>query len=156
MGCVVVEDHCAVYGHARAFASFPTSSLHQRSPTAAARTCVRYLYGLWDRVTLTVAIGLFWYWVAMNIVSWRERRVAYLFSRRPLRILADSVIIGIGVLWIVVCFKEISHYPDERIFSAPNALWYAPAVGIADSVGDSSGFVFWLRLHHSLVRRTPA
>jgi len=45
-------------------------------------------------------------------------------------ILADIVIIGIGVFWIVVCWKEISHYPNERLFSAPTSLWYAPLLGL--------------------------
>ena len=116
----------------------------------------RHLYGWWDSITFTVAIGLFWYWVAMNIVSWRERRVAHLFSWRPLRILADIVIVGMGVFWIVVCWKEISHYPDERLFSVPTPLWYALLLGLSILWGMVLVSFFGYDCILSLPRRTAA
>jgi hypothetical protein len=103
------------------------------APLALPRAFVfRHLPGWWDPVTFIVAIGLFWYWVGMNIVSWRERRIAYLFSWRPLRLLADALFIGVGVFWIVVCWNEI-HGPNERLFSAQDWqdwLWYAISLGL--------------------------
>ena len=100
------------------------------APLALPRAFVfRHLPGLWDPVTFTVAIGLFWYWVGMNFVSWRERRAAYLFSWRPLRLLADVLAIGVGLFWIGVCWNEIRH-PNERLFSVQDWLWYALLLGL--------------------------
>src|SRR3954454_4075156 len=67
------------------------------APLALLETFVfRHLPGRWDLITFVVAIGVFWYWVGMNIVSWREQRAAYLFLWTPLRLLADIMIIGLG------------------------------------------------------------
>jgi hypothetical protein len=124
-----VEDRGAIHGYAGALPSFPTSRLHQRPPSTTASICVPSSARLVDPVTFTVAIGLFWYWVGMNIVSWRERRAAYLFSWRPLQLLADVLAIGVGLFWIGVCWNEIRH-PNERLFSVQDWLWYALLFGL--------------------------
>jgi hypothetical protein len=115
------------------------------APLALPRVLVfRHLHGWWDPITFTVAIAFFWYWIGMNIVSWRQRRLAYLFSWRPLRLLTDILLIGVGVFWIAVCGNEIHVYPP---FSAHDWLWYASITGNTDPVGDSADFVLWIRLH---------
>jgi hypothetical protein len=123
------------------------------APLALPRALVfRHLHGLWDPITFTVAIALFWYWVGLNIVSWRERRVAYLFSWRPLRLLTDVMLIGIGVFWIVVCWNEIDPYTNERLFSARDCLWYALLLGLPILWGTALISFFGYDCIHSLLR----
>jgi len=83
----------------------------------------RWFPGWWDRIALIVAIGVFWHWVAMNVASWRERRMACMFSSEPLRVLADLAVIGVGVFWMAVVWGWV-HHPNERLFSLQERLWH--------------------------------
>ena len=126
------------------------------APLALPRAFVfRHLPGWWDPITFTVGIGLLWYWVAMNIVSWRERGVAYLFSWRPLRLVADVVVIGIGLFWIVVCWNEI-HHPNERLFSLQDWMWYALLLGLPIVWGMVLISFFGYDCIHCLIRNKSA
>ena len=71
------------------------------APVQLAGTLWRDLEWPWDAVILIAAIGVFWYWVAVNIESWRERRAPFLFAWRPLRIAADLFLIAAGasLMW---------------------------------------------------------
>jgi hypothetical protein len=127
------------------------------APLALPRALMfRHLHGLWDPITFIAAIGVFWYWVGLNIVSWRERRAAYLFSKIPLRLLADVLLIGVGVFWIFVCWKEIYPNPQERLFSAPDWGWYALLLGLPILWGIVLISFFGYDCIHSLVRRKSA
>jgi hypothetical protein len=68
------------------------------APAALGRALLaRHLPGWWDLGVLLVAVGLLWYWVGLNVESWRQRRMAWVSSRRALRLVADSAFIVIGV-----------------------------------------------------------
>ncbi len=53
---------------------------------------------LWDCVLLVSVTGLFWYWIAMSIESWRTRRELFLFKSLPLRAVADLLLVALGIL----------------------------------------------------------
>jgi hypothetical protein len=58
---------------------------------------------LWNRdmpadFGLVAAVGIFWYWIALNIDSWNERRTLVLFAWTPMRVGADLLLIAIGGL----------------------------------------------------------
>jgi hypothetical protein len=57
----------------------------------------RFITGWWDYIAFVFFIGLFWYWVALNILSVRESRVVTLFRYRPLRVLADLLLAVVGI-----------------------------------------------------------
>ncbi len=60
------------------------------APVALPRIVLyRYLPGWWDAITFIAGIGVFWYWVARNIESWRQTRRVFMFSWRPLRLAGD-------------------------------------------------------------------
>jgi hypothetical protein len=59
----------------------------------------RYLPDPWDDLTLIAAVGLLWYWVALNVDSWRQKRTALMFSWRPLRFCGDLLLIATGLFW---------------------------------------------------------
>lgn len=57
-----------------------------------------YLRGWWDPITLVAAIGMFWYWVSLNIGSWQRSHRLCTFSWRPLRLAVDAIAVGIGIM----------------------------------------------------------
>jgi ABC-type uncharacterized transport system permease subunit len=121
---------------------------------------VRHLHlpGRWDLIIFVAAIAVFWYWVGMNIVSWREQRAAYLFSWTPLRLLADIMIIGGGTFLIVVGWKEI-HRNNERLFSAQDWqdwLWYTLSLALPILWGTMLITFFGYDCIRSLIRRKSA
>ena len=59
----------------------------------------RYLPDPWDDLTLIAAVGLLWYWVALNIDSWRRSRTAVMFRWAPLRLVGDLLLIVTGAFW---------------------------------------------------------
>jgi hypothetical protein len=82
------------------------------APVALARTLwYHYLPDLWEHVVFIAAIGAFWYWIALNIHSWRERRVLFLFTWPPLRITADLLLIAMGVFLGWICIMAGSGVP---------------------------------------------
>jgi hypothetical protein len=52
-----------------------------------------------NEVALIAAVGLFWYWVALNIRSWQQRRTVLMFSWRPVRFSLDVFLVIYGVLF---------------------------------------------------------
>jgi hypothetical protein len=67
------------------------------APVALLRAFLyRHLPGYWDDVTFILAIGLFWYWIALNILRWRERRSLVIFAWPPLRLFVDFLMIADG------------------------------------------------------------
>jgi hypothetical protein len=63
----------------------------------------RFLPGSWDYPILIAAVGLLWFWVALNVDSWRQGRAVCMFSRTPLRIAGDILLIVTGIFWGGVC-----------------------------------------------------
>ena len=57
-----------------------------------------FIFFVVDVAMLIVAVGLFWYFVSLNIYSWRSRRTVFMFSRVPLRLLGDALLITAGVI----------------------------------------------------------
>ncbi len=55
-----------------------------------------------DDVVLIFAVGLLWYWVALNIRSWRRRRAVLMFSWRPARFSLDGSLVLYGALFGLV------------------------------------------------------
>ena len=58
----------------------------------------RYLPGWWDDIVFVAAIGFFWYWVALNVYSWQQKRTVRIFSSIPLRLTVDLLLIAMGTL----------------------------------------------------------
>lgn len=71
----------------------------------------------WDRLTFIPAIGIFWYWVGLNVECWRERKTVRLFTSVPLRITADLLLIGSGVLLFIVLGTDPLYEGPWRWFS---------------------------------------
>jgi hypothetical protein len=95
------------------------------APLAIPRMLVfRYLRGWWDDVTLVVAIGVFWYWVSLNIESWRQSRRVCMFSWIPLRLTGDTIAVGVGAVWLFMLWRNYPHYG----FSWADWMWLVPSV----------------------------
>jgi hypothetical protein len=56
------------------------------------------------RAAFLLTIGLFWYWVALNIEAWSRDRSVFIFRRVSLRVLTDLLLFALGLLcgfWFV-------------------------------------------------------
>jgi hypothetical protein len=77
------------------------------APIALARAAwFRHLSTLWDNVTLVLAVGILWYWVALNVESWRRDHTVLMFHWAPLRLVSDLLLIAVGVFWGVTFVAE--------------------------------------------------
>ena len=88
-----------------------------------------YLWGRWGDIALVTAIGMFWYWVSLNIESWHQSRRVFMFSWKPLRLAGDTIAVVVGVTWP---FVFVARYlvpppfsPTEWLFNVPCLLWSA-------------------------------
>jgi hypothetical protein len=61
----------------------------------------------WNEITLLAAIGLFWYWVALTLVSWQERRTVCLFSFMPLRLIYVLIPLSGGAVLFAFCCQDL-------------------------------------------------
>lgn len=90
------------------------------------------MYGRWDYILFVAAIGVFWYWVALNIYTWRQTRRVLMFSWVPLRLAGDAVAVGTAALWLFIYWREPrSHYMPAW----PNWIDFLMALLVMWSVG---------------------
>lgn len=68
-----------------------------------------------DRVILIVGVGLLWYWVALNIDSWRKGRRVCVFEWSPLRLAVDLVFVGEGVFLGFLCLRGSMSVESIRV-----------------------------------------
>jgi hypothetical protein len=99
------------------------------APLAMPRMLVfHHLPGWWHDITLVVAIGVFWYWVSLNIDSLRHGRRVFMFSWTPLRLAGDTIAVGIGVMWIFVLWSSRWYYGLPPLLSLTEWLWFVPCL----------------------------
>jgi len=113
----------------------------------------RYLPASWDGVILIAAIGLFWYWVALNIRSWQWRREVFIFSWAPLRLVADFILIGVGGLLGFSCAHEILH--GYLPFTRLGWLRFVPCMGLLLAWSLVLIFFFGRDSIHCILRKRP-
>jgi|HubBroStandDraft_6_1064221.scaffolds.fasta_scaffold1643653_1 hypothetical protein len=97
------------------------------APVALGRVFWFHFYTpyLWDVVVTIVLIGALWYWVALNIDSWQERRMILQFKWAPLRIGTDLLAIALGAMLGLLC-APISYLPVPWLIAAwASALMWA-------------------------------
>jgi hypothetical protein len=123
------------------------------APLAMPRALVSlYLPGWWDYITLIAVIGLLWYWVALNIDSWRHRRTIFTFSWLPLRLAVDAVAVGIGGVLTLVSWQSIFH--GYLRFSWGRWVWFVTCMGLFLAWAAVLIFCFGRDLLHCILRRT--
>jgi hypothetical protein len=102
------------------------------APLAMPRALIfRYLPGRWDEITLVVAIGMFWYWVSLNIESWQRSRRVFVFSWMPSRLAVDTIAIGIGAMWVfVLAHNRTYQFPAlvSSTVSSTDWMWFVPCM----------------------------
>ena len=83
----------------------------------------------WSGVAAIAVTGLLWYWVALNLIEFRQRRQVIMFERVPLRIAGDLLLIISGVVLGLFCAMNVSQGP---LFDMPHIgskwFWYLPAI----------------------------
>lgn len=111
----------------------------------------RYLPGWWDDIVFVATIGVFWYWVALNIHSWGQSRRVFMFSWAPLRLAGDAVAIGIGAFWVFIFWREpLRHYMPV---SWPN--WIVPLMALTILWSVMLIFFFGRDLMYCILRKDP-
>jgi len=68
--------------------------------------CIRHIFYPWDNVTLIAAVGLLWYWVALNTDSWRTHKAVFMFKRKSQRLVGDLALIALGAFWGFICVQD--------------------------------------------------
>jgi len=98
------------------------------APLAIPRMLVfEHLPGWWDDITLVVGIAVFWYWVSLNIESWQQNRRLFLSSWTPLRLVGDTIAVGIGVMWASILWGG-HRYSLPPHLSFRDWLWFVPCL----------------------------
>jgi hypothetical protein len=103
------------------------------APLAIPRAMVfHYLPGLWDDITLVVLFGAFWYWVALNIETWQQRRRVFMFSWLPLRLLGDLTAVATGIVWSLILWHDFILWREYDLPRYPQTgwLWLLPCEGL--------------------------
>lgn len=70
--------------------------LLMNAPVSIARSLFYQLSPQWSDSMYVASVGILWYWVALNVDSWYERRRVVMFRRVPIRIATDLVLIMLG------------------------------------------------------------
>jgi hypothetical protein len=81
----------------------------------------RHLPEVWDRAVLILAIGLFWYWIALNIEKFPLKRTVTTFALPTLRVTSDLVVMAVAGL---VGISDVSR-----------AWWWLPRMDVPDPQG---------------------
>jgi hypothetical protein len=91
-----------------------------------------FLWGRWGDIALVIAIGMFWYWVSLNVESWHQSRRVFIFSWKPLRLAGDTIAVGVGAIWPLVFVSRYQvHLPvssTEWLLTVPALLWSAALI----------------------------
>ena len=106
------------------------------APVALPRALLfRYLPGWWDPIVFVTAIGVLWYWVALNIETLRTTREIVIFSWTPLRLAIDVIVVGVNLIWLFLLGRDRFSLPvtsTDWIWSISSmlllALWSAAMV----------------------------
>ena len=78
------------------------------APIALPRALIfRHLSASWDYVVLVLAVGILWYWVALNVESWRRNRAVLGFRWIPLRLAVNLLLIAMGAFWGLTFIVEV-------------------------------------------------
>lgn len=98
------------------------------APLSVPRALVlRYLHCWWEDITLVVAIGMFWYWVSLNIESLHQSRRVFTFSWIPMRLALDMIAVGIGAIEAMSAFELWRDLWDGPV-SLTGWLWLGPCL----------------------------
>ena len=79
---------------------------------------------LGDALAVVLSAGLLWYWVALNVDSWRQKRMVLTFSFVPARLAADVVLIAMGFFYGFLVVEE-----GRGLFPASwsSSVWFLSA-----------------------------
>jgi hypothetical protein len=67
----------------------------------------RYLSYPWNVAARLGAVGIFWYWVALNMEAWRERKEILMISLRPARWTLDVLLFLSGFVLGVIGAEDM-------------------------------------------------
>jgi hypothetical protein len=100
------------------------------------------------------ASGMLWYWVALNICAWHERRAVCSFASKPLRLIGDSVLVGVGAFWAFVCAHEFlqGYWPHTPF----GYLWDSLCIGLMSAWSLALTFFFGRDLIRCILTRSEA
>jgi hypothetical protein len=80
------------------------------APLWVVHTFYPHLPELLDRVVFVSAIGLLWYWVALNFESLFRIRAVFTFSRPTLRVSSDLLLVVVGFLSGLLLLRELLNF----------------------------------------------
>lgn len=90
------NSHAAHPRHARAASREYSLDLRECAASPLFAFC-RLPWGAFE-IAFTLTVGVFWYWIALNIERWSKRREVFLSARRHWRLLTDLLLVSDGVM----------------------------------------------------------
>jgi hypothetical protein len=76
-----------------------TALLSLHAPLALPlRISWNYFSGTTSFAIFIPVVGIFWYWVALNLQTWRDNRRVVMFSWRPARWVVDILLVACGLV----------------------------------------------------------
>ena len=84
---------------------------------------IRHLPEVWDRALLILAIGLFWYWIALNIEQFPVKRTVTTFACGPLRVVSDLLVMAVGGLVGLSAVSRAWWWIPRMDMPNPQWLW---------------------------------
>jgi hypothetical protein len=92
------------------------------APLALARVLWSgYRSRLPDDLIFIAAVGVLWYWVALNIEYWRQHRAVLMFSCVPLRLAGDVLLVGTGLFLGFWAVKSL------LLMNWSQSAWFIPS-----------------------------
>jgi hypothetical protein len=89
---------------------------------------IHYASALEEYVAVVVAVGVLWYWVALNAESWRRNRTVLGFHWIPLRLAVDLLLIAAGAFWGLAFAVEV-HEVRSPYLHWSGWLWLSGILG---------------------------
>jgi hypothetical protein len=85
-----------------------------------------YLPFYWSTGIMVTAVGFFWFWVALNVQAWRQRRMVLMFRWRPAQFVTDTLIVVSGLLPGLLGVTEMRDVIRELRLGWLGNLCYVP------------------------------
>jgi len=98
----------------------------------------------WSVAVLVAAVGLIWYWAALNLQALRKRGTVLMFSWRPVRFSTDTLLIAVGLVFGLFGASSARGFTSDLQSDLRGLSCYGPVwlYALSDAIMASALFVW--------------